>query len=632
MIERVPSACPHDCPDACSFLVRRLGSGEGVAIEAGNALPLQRGWVCSKGKRWELRQRAPQRLKMPLKKEGGRWKEISWGDAWSLWAEKLMISTEKHGPLANMFYQSAGSQYFSKRFAKEIFSALGGYTEPAGSLCGAGGGAGLRVSFGHTPVYTPEELSRVKGILLWGRNALETHPHLVPILRDLESRSGACAAIEIRTTPTTQAVGRWWRIRPGSDSGLAMLLCKKILERGRAAEGWVDRTLNGEDFRTFVLSANESDLLTETGLQYDEVESLYQWLMVNKPLAIYGGYGIQRYMAGSFTFQVLTALAVLLGGFSDRGTGVVFGKDEMRFFPEQILGTPAVKRKIPVSRWHLMTTRVSPPVKTVLFTCANPAKQGPATEELPRAIAGMEFSVCIDLEMTETAALCDLVLPAACFLEEGPDWRGSWWHRYLLRSEKVIDPPGHALPEPSILTGLGQALGLGVDLERKREVMDRILLESNATEALGEGVFRTCEPHGWSCSAKPVRLPCAVPLSPANRGRDTLRLVTVHCADYINGQSWGVPAAPFPTVIISPSEGKGRGLKEADRVRLKCGNTEITATLRFDNAMDSGYCVMVQGQAQVNSLTTAKVSPGYGAPFHESFVTMEKEPESDADA
>ncbi|MGC9372202.1 MAG: molybdopterin-containing oxidoreductase family protein [Thermovirgaceae bacterium] len=632
MNKAVPSACPHDCPDACSFLVYRTGGRNGITIESGKVLPLQRGWICPKGKRWERRFRSPGRLKYPLKKEGSGWREISWETAWGLWAAHLQKAVEKHGPLANFVYQSAGSQFFSKKLGLEVFSVLGGYSQTAGSLCGAGGGAGLRKAFGHTPTYAPEELEHAMGILLWGRNAFETHPHLLPILKDLRNRSGDFAAIEIRTTPTTKAAGKWWRVRPGSDAGLALLLCRMITDRNDAAANWKDRARNPRDFLDMLEGLNEGRLLQETGMQKSDLEELYRWIMEHKPLAIYGGYGAQRYHHGSFTFHALTSLALLLGAFSERGTGVVFGKDEVKFFPERLLRIPAMKRRVPIADWHLVTGRPSPPIKTVLFSCANPAKQGPDCRALERAIVSMDFSVCIDLEMTETAALCDLVLPAACFLEEGPDWRGSWWHTHLLRSEKVVEPPGEALPETTIMAGLGEALGLDIDIEAMRKRMDRTLLDMPETEALGEGVYRTRESHEWSDEAEAITLPRSVPSHPASDGDDRLRLVTVHTREYINGQTRGLQGDPMPVVTVSPEEGNRRGLHEGDKVEIRGAGVSIPAVLQFDKAMDSGYCVMVQGSGKINRLTRAVVNPGYGAAFHESFVLLKGYAGSDCNA
>jgi len=632
MNEVVPSACPHDCPDACSFLVYRTGGRNSVTIESGKMLPLQRGWICPKGKRWERRFRSPERLKYPLKKEGSSWKKISWETAWGLWAAHLRKTVEKHGPLANFVYQSAGSQFFSKKLGLEVFSALGGYSQTAGSLCGAAGGAGLRKAFGQTPTYAPEELEHAKGILLWGRNAFETHPHLLPILQDLRNRSGDFAAIEIRTTPTTKAAGKWWRVRPGSDAALALLLCKMITDRNDAAANWTSKALNPQDFLDVLDKLDEKRLLQETGLQQSDLEELYRWIMEYKPLAIYGGYGAQRYHHGSFTFHALTSLALLLGAFSERGTGVVFGKDEMKFFPERLLSIPAMQRRVPVADWHLVAGRLSPPIRTVLFSCANPAKQGPDCGAMERTIGSLDFSVCIDLEMTETASLCDLVLPAGCFLEEGPDWRGSWWHRYLLRSEKVVDPPGKALPETMIMAGLGESLGLDIDIEAMRKRMDRALLETPETEDIGEGVFRTRESHDWSDEAEAITLPGSIPSCPAPGVDDRLRLVTVHTREYINGQTWGLREVTLPVVTVSPEEGNRRGLHEGDRVEIRGAGVQVPAILQFDKAMDSGYCVMVQGSGKINGLTRAVVNPGYGTAFHESFVLLEGRAGSDSNA
>jgi anaerobic selenocysteine-containing dehydrogenase len=153
--------------------------------------------------------------------------------------------------------------------------------------------------------------------------------------------------------------------------------------------------------------------------------------------------------------------------------------------------------------------------------------------------------------------------------------------------------------------------------------MDRVLLDMPEIEALGEGVYRTRESHEWSDETDAITLPRSIPSYPAFGGGDRLRLVTVHTRDYINGQTWGLQEVHMPIVTISPDEGKRRGLHEGDRVEIRGVGAHVSAVLQFDKAMDSGYCVMVQGSGKINRLTKAVVNPGYGAAFHESFVLLE---------
>jgi len=627
MDSRFTSCCPHDCPDSCPMIVQKIDH-ETVELSGNPKFPMMGGgWICKKGKRWEHRIRSPKRLKVPLMKDGSGWKEIPWRDAITLWASKVQDAISSEGPLSNFIYQGAGSLYYSKKLFKKVFVELGGYTEPKGSLCGSAGGAGLKRAFGFTPTYKPENLQYARGVLFWGRNAVETHPHLLPILKDLRTSSGVkIGALEIRRTPTTDFADVWWSLMPGSDGALAALLCKKLLERKDCCPSWRRRAKNDEDFERAMEGLDENKLLKLTGLEELTFESIYSWLLDNGPVAIYAGYGPQRYMSGSCTFHLLVALALLLGAFDSRGAGVVFGKNEDWMFPEEIIGTAPIRRRVPIGDWFLNVSNYRPKIKTATFTCCNPAKQSPGRTVFERALSEIPFKVCIDIEMSETAQLCDLVLPSACFLEEGPDWLGSWWHGYLLRSEKVLNPPGQALPETAIFTLLAKHLGLNVDLEEARNTMDQILKKSPLVEQVSEGIYLLKEKDSW-CEdpALEIYLPDDLSMIEGNgKTPGKLRLVSVHSSDFINGQIFGVKEPEFPEIFVSEKEALDRGIKDNDMVLLTVKGIDLKGLCRIDKTMDSGYCVIVQGYSWVNELTTPAVSPGYGVPFHESTVTLRK--------
>lgn len=547
---------------------------------------------------------------------------ISWEEAWSLWAVKTEESISRWGPLSIFFSRGYGSLYFSKNLLRNVFAELGGYTSTIGSLCGAAGGAGLKKAFGFTPVMLPDTLdSHSRGILLWGRNAADTNAHLVPLLRRLKNRGGSVAAIEIRETATTRMSDIWWRLHPGSDGLLALLLCSRLLERGSAFPSWKDHVSNSGSFEKMLLKFDRHLALELTGLTEKDIDEIMTWLLVNAPVVLYPGYGMQRYNSGSDTFHSLVALSVLLGGLEVRGGGVMFGKDEMALFPEDILIPSPLTRKMPVSSWYSQG-EIRPPLGVAVFCGTNPAKQSPGSEAFAEAMARIPFKVCVDLFMTETARMCDLVLPTAIFLEEGPDWRGSWWHNYIFRSNKFAEPPKGVLNDLEIFSGLARKMGSSLDLVEERLKMDRMILGDHRLKRISEGICSWDEPETWGGRSAVVKMPENLPSG--SSFSSGLRLVTVHSRDYINGQTKGSKAEneAIPEVRVSPRCIESLALIDGSRVIINgdCGSLE--AILRSDAGVGDGFCVIRQGIAGVNSLTVSMASPGYGAPFHENNVSI----------
>lgn len=77
------------------------------------------------------------------------------------------------------------------------------------------------------------------------------------------------------------------------------------------------------------------------------------------------------------------------------------------------------------------------PIKGMWIQTANPlACTGMEPQKWHKAIKQLDFTVCVDLYMTPTAMLCDVILPAASFLEK--DSLRAWWIP-LNAIKKVVD-------------------------------------------------------------------------------------------------------------------------------------------------------------------------------------------------
>lgn len=621
MTKTVFSGCPHDCPDACAFKIR-LEEGR-VGIEANERLPWTT-FICPKGKRWGRRIFDAGRLTTPLLRREGNFIPLSVDDALDLWAERLSQTVREQGPLAVFFYQGAGSLFFSKNLLAHPLAELGGYRTTRGSLCGAAGNAGLEETFGVVPVQSVETFAEsTQAVLFWGRNVAETHLHLLPLLQRIRGRGGRLGAVEIRPTATTALADRWWQVHPGSDAFLAAWLCLKLLERGLTRPGWEARVDNGEAFTAFLFDLDETALLARTGLDRHQGEALLDWLLEEGPVTLYGGWGLQRYLHGNECYRWIAALAVLLGAFEEPGGGVFFGKDEMARFPTALLPRPPQIERLPIAAWHRELESLEPRIGQLIVSNGNPLRQAPDTEGLRRAFDSIPFKICLDLTLTETARSCDLVLPVASFLEEGPDWRGSYWHRYLIRSEAALPPPPSVWPETLLFSKLSQRLGLRSDPEAMRETMDDLMLADREIEEVGDGIYAWREPEFWRNPRARAALPESLPEG-RQPGGNRLRLVTVHVAAYINSQNWDLPEAEaLFTLKLAPEELHRRGLADGKKALLTAENgRSLEVIVTSDKNLAPGLALSPQGGPDVNRLTPPLSSPGSGAPFHETFVTV----------
>jgi anaerobic selenocysteine-containing dehydrogenase len=111
----------------CGVLAHVDESGEVVALEGDPDHPLSEGYMCPKGLSYLQLVYHPDRLKYPLKRIGergeGKWKRVSWEEALSDIASRLLEIREKYGPESIMI--SYGT--YPKRVAigLSIFGVLG---------------------------------------------------------------------------------------------------------------------------------------------------------------------------------------------------------------------------------------------------------------------------------------------------------------------------------------------------------------------------------------------------------------------------------------------------------------------------------------------------------------------------
>jgi anaerobic selenocysteine-containing dehydrogenase len=111
-LQILPSACPLDCPDACSLDVQ-VENGRVVKIDGNRVNPYTQGYICSKVRRFPELLYGEGRLLHPAVRRGmkgeGRFDRISWDEALDLAAEKMRQARERFGGEAILPFSDGGS-------------------------------------------------------------------------------------------------------------------------------------------------------------------------------------------------------------------------------------------------------------------------------------------------------------------------------------------------------------------------------------------------------------------------------------------------------------------------------------------------------------------------------------------
>lgn len=474
MPNETPTFCGKDCgADACPLLVTVEGD-RALRLRANPAggpylKPCPRGYILHRA------HHAPDRLRSPLVADGprgsGRFRKASWDEALDLIANRLVDIRRRRGANAVLAMGGAGSTGAFHdsgaqlaRFLNALRPACAGPEEAATFLSSSYSNGAARfvlpylygAAYGESG-FDASTVLEAKLIVLWGANPLEARlgAELDAYLREAAARDVPIVCVDPRYTMSARELGaEWLPIRPGTDAALMLALLREFyalgVDRARVRElavgmdeleayvdGRADGTVRGPEWAEAI-----------TGVPAARARALARAWLEAKPTALLPGYSIQRVRGGEDAFRLTAALQLASGDFGRRGgsTGSINNR-----LPKPRVGSLGTLSRgdepaAPVLRWPdlILEGRAGgyPSDIAAAYICgANYLNQGADARKAARALASLEFSVCHELFLTPTAALCDVVLPAASPLEKediGIPWAGN----YLLYKPKAVEPEG----------------------------------------------------------------------------------------------------------------------------------------------------------------------------------------------
>jgi len=432
------------------------------------------------------------RLLYPLRRAGargeGKWQRISWDEALNTIAAKFNELKETFGPESVAFGlgEPKGMEF---AFAQRLATAFGtpSVVTP-GWCCGVPKAMAGAFTYGSSVVCDDDGLPAL--IVLWGSNMNQTTGGLRrETLEKVIEAGGKVAVIDPQKTDVAKLADMWIRIRPGSDGALAAGILKILIEQELYDKDVVANWTVGFDrLKDHVAQISLADVERLTWVARAELEA--------KPAAMQTGNAVDQQAS---SFQIGRAIAIMraiCGNVNVPGGDVVLTPPPYtrpgNFFllnkysrkAEKILGQrfKFAQRSAFVPP-HVLTRAIlneDPfPIKAAMFILSNPLVSYPNSQETYQALMKLDFIAISELFMTPTAALADIVLPAAWSMEH--EELGYWpgWYEEIRAHPKLADPPGECWPDTKIINELANRLGLASDFWRNdHEALDLMLKPS----------------------------------------------------------------------------------------------------------------------------------------------------------
>jgi predicted molibdopterin-dependent oxidoreductase YjgC len=138
-------------------------------------------------------------------------------------------------------------------------------------------------------------------------------------------------------------------------------------------------------------------------------------------------------------------------------------------------------------------------IKGMMVLGENHLGSDPDTKHVKHALQQAEFLAVIDIFLTDTAKIADVVFPGASFAEK--DGTFSNTERNVLRIRKAIDPPGDARTDWQIICDISTRFGLPMSYESPKEIFDEI---AQVTPSYAGLSYERLESGGipWPCPSR----------------------------------------------------------------------------------------------------------------------------------
>ena len=660
----VQTACPLDCPDACTLNVTTRG-GRVIKIDGANENHITNGYICAKVRRFPERVYGEDRLLYPAIRRGakgtGLFKRVTWDDALDLIAEKMQAARDGAGAETILPLCYGGSNgYLTQDYADAILFRRLGTSRLLRTVCAAPTGAANMGLYGKMASVSYEDYPEAKLIIIWGVNPGVSGIHLMPYLKQARDNGAYVVVVDPRATTVARQADLHLAVRPGSDLPVALSLHRYLFEEGHADRRFLDAHANGaaqlrEKARdwTFERAAEVS------GVSAGALRELAQRYAHTAPALVKCGWGLERNRNGGSAAAAVLALPAVGGKFGVRGGGFTMSNSASWNIERTWVsdGEPATRAINMNKVGRILTEPEGAPVNLLFVYNCNPVAILP---DQRRVIRGLEradlFTVVFDQVLTDTAMYADVVLPATTFLEHY-DFAKGYGPITLQLGKPVIDSVGEARSNTDVFMDLVRRLDLTVDGDPADDLEAMLTVLSHLPPEIGDDLRENWTARRPPQGGRPVQFVDVFPKTPDQKvdlfpaALDTQAPLGLYgyqpdpaTADYplalispaserTISSTLGELSRPDVMLDIHPDDAASRAIEHGDRVRVWNALGEMHIKACLTHLVRPGLVSMPKGvwrRHSGNGYTTNALTPdtladlGGGACFNDARVQVAK--------
>ncbi|MFO8015165.1 MAG: formate dehydrogenase subunit alpha [Phycisphaerae bacterium] len=658
--EQVPTICPY-CGCGCT-IVLNIHDGRVVHITGEPGLGVSKGLLCVKGRFGADFIGHEQRLTDPLIRKEGDLVPVTWDEALDLVARRLGEIRDAHGADAVGGLSSAKTtneeNYLMQKFMRAVLGTNN--VDHCARLCHASTVAGLARAFGSGAMTNSiDEFEQADAIFVIGSNTTECHPIIgAAVKRAVLSGKTTLIVADPRTIELTEFARVHMQQKGGTDVALINAMMHVILAEGLQDDAFIaERTEGIEDLRRAVEPYTPEMAAKITGVPPGKiVESARAYAAADAASIVYS-MGITQHTTGTDNVLSLANLAMLTGHIGRPGTGVnplrgqnnVQGACDLGALPNvypgyQKVTDPASREKFEKG-WdatlspdagltvvEMLNAAADGDLKALYVMGENPMLSDPDTNHVEKGLRNLALLVVQDIFLSETAALADVVLPAASFAEKDGTFTNT--ERRVQRVRKAVDAPGRARTDWQILCDLAGRMGYPMAYDHPSAIQDEI---ASLTPSYGGITYDRLEAGG-------LQWPCPDADHPGtpylHKGTFARGLGKFHAVEFMPPKELPDEAYPFVlstgrilqhfhtgtmsrrsdvldklvsvgAIEIHPDDAARLGIADSDTVRVASRRGEIELPARVTERVAPGttFLAFHYREAPANRLTIAALDP-----------------------
>lgn len=437
-VRYVPSYCEM-CFWRCG-LIAKVQDDKVVKLE-GNALhPQSRGRLCAKGQAGIGLLYDKDRLKSPMIRAGergdGKYRKVSWDEAYAYIAERLEGIKEKYGPESvALFAHGDGGAHIG-----HFLEAFGtpNHSHPSYAQCLGAREVAFTLTYGQGPASTAErvDMENSRVMALFGSHLGENmHNSHVQDFVDGLGNGAKLIVVDPRCSTAATKASMWLPIKPGTDLALILAWIHIIIEEGWYDHDYIAKYATGfDELREAVKEYTPEWAAKKTDLPRSQIIDSVRELGRYKPnVVVHPGRHYSWYGDDTQRGRGIAILNALLGTWGRKGGLWLPPKVDLPKMPKGPAYPEPERESVALGDYPFaaagITTEVRKttisgkpyPIKAWFVVGTNLMKTLPQPELTKKAIANLDLIVNVDIMPTDMVMMSDVILPTTSYLERHDD-------------------------------------------------------------------------------------------------------------------------------------------------------------------------------------------------------------------